>query len=170
MAGGGRLPSAKKRRGLTPALRRALDGDVLEDDLDRTAHRRALDVDDEDDDAPLVDGDDEITSDEEDFDDIPAVRRQRARAGKSSARDVRPSARDALDDDDDDDDQSIGSSLDGAEMADLSQMLDGESDGEAAPAANAEMLRAAGLRPARRTARARAEADADADGGDDDDE
>ena len=58
---GGRLPSAKKRRGLTPALRRALDGDVLEDDLDRGSRRRSLDDDDDDDDdAPLVDGDDEM--------------------------------------------------------------------------------------------------------------
>ena len=131
-----RVPKAEK--GLSKSQVKVLQNDVLEDD-DEVHDRRALESGDESD-SQMIEDDEEISSDEEEGGDLGMqVKRRHA-------------------DDYDDDEQSLGSSLDGAELADLSHMLSDDED-EAPPTkeSNSGMLRDIGLSTSRR-ARERTEA------------
>ena len=108
------MPKVRKGRGLSAAQRAGLERDYYEDDDEPTRARRVLDGDEEEELEPTLPAgfdDEEISSDDEDIGIVP-----------------RRKARDDELDSNSDDEQSIGSSLDGADMADLSTMLDGADD------------------------------------------
>lgn len=143
--------SRRERRGLNAQHLLRLEEDVFDEDRCSQRTRRAFDADfeeDDDDVQPLEGDDEEVPSDGEDVE-LPwehsAGRNVSKRQGLQKQRQRLP----AVDPSADDEVASIGSSLDGAEMADLSHML----DDDVAPAAqaNASMLHAVGLqRVARR--------------------
>ena len=130
--------SRKGRKGLSAGAALQLDTDVFDaEDGGSSLRRRALDdeyEDDDDDVAPLQGEDEEIDSDDEDVE-LPWEAKRRTGGGGGKAKQAAYA---------DDDEASIGSSLEGVEMADLSHMLDDDDD---APPENAndQMLKTLGL-------------------------
>ena len=141
-------PGRQKKResGLSVQQKIALARDFLEEDEDGPRTRRDLEEVVEVDAGELPEGfdDEEISSDEDD--DAPPPPRP-APVQKSGRRAAEEDNDD--DDDDDDDGQSIGSSVDEADLADLSTMLDDDAGEDSLPKrsvrANSDMLRAVGL-------------------------
>ena len=136
----------KRESGLSVQQKIALARDFLEEDEDGPRTRRDLEEVDEVDAGELPEGydDEEISSDEDD--DAPPP--PRPAPGQKPGRRV-AEAEDDDDDDDDDDEQSIGSSVDEADLADLSTMLDDDAGDDAPPKrsarSNSDMLKAVGL-------------------------
>ena len=130
--------SRKGRKGLSAGAALQLDTDVFDaEDGGSSLRRRALDdeyEDDDDDVAPLQGEDEEIDSDDEDVE-LPWEAKRRTGGGGGKAKQAAYA---------DDDEASIGSSLEGVEMAELSHMLDDDDD---APPENAndQMLKTLGL-------------------------